>query len=176
MKKLLVLVVMLIVMAPAMSARADAPVFTAGPPILPDDPVASAEEAAWKAAHDTDPHLPPTAEQEQMLALKQQAVATYFSLVSGQTVSITSTARPESAVVNVTTAALAAAPASASVAANQQAQQMSYWCGPAAVAEALGQLGISMSQTAAAKKLGTNGGGTPWTGGSTATGRPCPTC
>ena len=35
---------------------------------------AAAGDGAWKAAHDTDPHVPLTPYQQQMLAQKQQAV------------------------------------------------------------------------------------------------------
>lgn len=47
---------------------------------------------------------------------------------------------------------------------NQQAQTTSYYCGPAAVAEALGALGTSISQSSAANLLKTTTDGTAWSG------------
>jgi hypothetical protein len=47
---------------------------------------------------------------------------------------------------------------------NQQGQQKSYWCGPAAEAESVGLVGISYSQTSEASVLKTNTGGTAWSG------------
>src|SRR3954470_2848364 len=131
---------------------------------------ARADDGDWKATHDSDPHLPLTQEQQDMQAQKEAAVATYFSTISG----IASDDFAGDGSPLVPAAALAAAPASASLAANQQAQQTSYWCAPAAVAEALGQMGVAISQATAAKKLGTTTDGTGWSGGPTATGHPVP--
>src|SRR3954471_9577439 len=131
---------------------------------------ARADDGDWKATHDSDPHVPLTPFQKQMQAEKEKAVAGYFSTISG--VAIDDFAGDGSPLVP--DAALAAAPASASLAANQQAQQTSYWCGPAAVVEALGQLGVGISQATAAKKLGTTTDGTAWSGGPTSTGHPVP--
>jgi Peptidase_C39 like family len=131
---------------------------------------AHADDGAWKAANDTDPHVPLTPFQEQMKAEKEAAVADYFTTISGlATTDLTADGSPL-----VPNAALAAAPTSASLLANQQPQQTSYWCGPAAVAEALGQMGVSISQSTAAKKLGTTTDGTAWSGGATSTGHPVP--
>ncbi len=131
-------------------------------------------DAAWKAAHDTDPHLPLTPYQLQMLAQKEQAVASYFSAVSGSPVTVEATATSGAAVMSVDPAMLSGMPASASLPANQIAQQTGYWCGPAAVQEALGQVGVSMTQATAAARLGTTSAGTAWSGGHTATGHPVP--
>ena len=66
-------------------------------------------------------------------------------------------------------------PSSASLAANQTPQSTSYYCGPATVHEALGALGVSLSQSAAATALHTTTGGTAWSGGGTSpTGYPVP--
>lgn len=46
----------------------------------------------------------------------------------------------------------------------QQDQATSYYCGPAAVSEALAHLGISVSQTTAASQLRTTTAGTAWSG------------
>jgi hypothetical protein len=66
-------------------------------------------------------------------------------------------------------------PASAHVAANQTPQSTGWYCGPAAVHEALDALGISLSQSAAASALHTTTDGTAWSGGGTApSGYPVP--
>ena len=66
-------------------------------------------------------------------------------------------------------------PSSAHLAANQTSQATSYYCGPASVHEALGTIGISLSQAAAATKLHTTTGGTAWSGGGTSpSGYPVP--
>lgn len=62
-------------------------------------------------------------------------------------------------------------PPSAYFTGNQQSQQTSYWCGPAAVSEALGNMGVSLSQSAAASALGTTTDGTGWSN----SGGPVPT-
>jgi hypothetical protein len=53
-------------------------------------------------------------------------------------------------------------PAAKYLAQTQQAQVRSNFCGPATVTEMLAQLGVKLSQTAAAKQLGTDGSGTDW--------------
>ena len=66
-------------------------------------------------------------------------------------------------------------PSSASLVANQAPQATSYYCGPAAVHEALGALGVSLSQSAAATALHTTTNGTAWSGGGTSpSGYPIP--
>jgi hypothetical protein len=66
-------------------------------------------------------------------------------------------------------------PASASIAANQTPQATSYYCGPAAVHEALDAVGVSLSQSAAAAALHTTTAGTAWSGGGTSpSGYPVP--
>src|SRR2546430_12389867 len=66
-------------------------------------------------------------------------------------------------------------PSSAHLAANQTSQATSYYCGPASVHEALGTIGISLSQAAAATKLHTTVEGTAWSGGGTSpSGYPVP--
>ncbi len=52
------------------------------------------------------------------------------------------------------------------LAANRQAQQRSYWCGPAAASEAMGQMGYTKSQATMASKLGTTTSGTDWSNSS----------
>ncbi len=66
----------------------------------------------------------------------------------------------------------AARPAAARyLARTQQPQIRNYFCGPATVAEMLAQLGARLSQSAAARELGTSGAGTDW---SDKTGYPVP--
>ncbi len=66
-------------------------------------------------------------------------------------------------------------PSSAHLVANQTPQSTSYYCGPAAVHEALDALGVSLSQSAAAAALHTSKDGTGWSGGGTSpSGYPIP--
>ena len=123
-------------------------------------------DAAYKAAHDTDPHLPLTAEQERMLQVKDQQLADSFA--SSLSVPL---AVPGAAGVGVQAAA-AAAPTEWGVAFNQQPQQRSYWCGPATLSEALGQCGVNVTQAQCAAWSGTTTAGTAWSGGPTRTGYP----
>lgn len=61
---------------------------------------------------------------------------------------------------------------------NQQGQITGYYCGPAAVSEALDLRGVGLSQSQAAGKLRTDGNGTAWSGVNanvgTTTGYPVP--
>ncbi len=57
------------------------------------------------------------------------------------------------------------------LAATQQAQVRNYFCGPAAVSEMLAQVGVRVTQAAAARQLGTSSSGTDW---SDASGYPVP--
>ena len=57
-----------------------------------------------------------------------------------------------------------AAPTDFSIGQNQQGQQKTYWCGPAAMSEADGFLGSSYSQTSEATTLKTDTNGTAWSG------------
>ena len=66
-------------------------------------------------------------------------------------------------------------PSSAHLVANQTPQSTSYYCGPAAVHEALDALGVWLSQPAAAAALHTTTDGTGWSGGGTSpSGYPVP--
>jgi hypothetical protein len=131
-----------------------------------------AAEAAWKAAHDTDPHIPLTPYEKHMRAEKIKAIADRAA-ASGQPVSSDPNASAGAAVFP-DGATTASAPSSASVAANQVAQLTSYWCGPAAEKEALGQFSIYHTQQTMANQLGTTTDGTAWSGGPTSTGHPIP--
>lgn len=126
------------------------------------------DEAAYKATHDTDPHLPLTAFQQQMLTLKEQAVAELFATAGGGAAPA-AVARSGDRVLRA-----GPIPTSDSVVKNQVPQARSYWCGPATIREALGQCGFAITQANAAAELGTTVSGTPWSGGSTRTGFPMP--
>jgi hypothetical protein len=66
-------------------------------------------------------------------------------------------------------------PSSAHLVANQTPQSTSYYCGPAAVHEALDALGVSLSQAAAAAALHTSTNGTGWSqAGTSPSGYPIP--
>lgn len=138
----------------------------------------ASNEAAYKAATDTDPHIPLTAYQQQLSKLKDQTIA---NALSGQA-SATKTKTNLGALGVSSASTLAAAsttasgvPTASNVAKNQTPQKRSYWCGPATVHEALGQLHHEYSQEFLAPKLGTTeAGGTAWSGGPTETGHPVP--
>lgn len=124
-------------------------------------------DAAYKAAHDTDPHLPLTVEQKNALQVKERQLADAYSRATGLTLTA-------DAAASLGAAALATSvPAEWGVAADQQPQQRSYWCGPATLVEALIQCGTpNVSQATAAAWSGATSGGTAWSGGPTRTGYP----
>src|SRR6188472_1568299 len=118
------------------------------------------DDTAWKATHDTDPHLPLTQEQLEMTAAKRAAEAQ-------SDVETTAAMSPPSSTCGSSCGGGGGYPSSASLIANQTPQATSYYCGPAAVHEALGALGVSLSQSAAAAALHTTSSGTAWSGGGT---------
>lgn len=131
--------------------------------------VAQADDSAWKAAHDTDPHLPLTAQQLEMTAQKRAAEEPFVSGLAVRPI-VTPSVTCGSACDGG-----GSYPSSASLAANQTPQTTSYYCGPAAVHEALGALGVWLSQAAAATALHTTTAGTAWSGGGTSpSGYPVP--
>jgi len=124
---------------------------------------ARADDATWKATHDTDPHLPLTAEQVAMTAEKRAA--------EPQDAALGASPSPDA----VCACGGGGYPDSAHLAANQTSQSTSYYCGPATVHEVLGTVGISLSQASAATKLHTTTDGTAWSGGGTSpSGYPVP--
>jgi hypothetical protein len=126
------------------------------------------DDSAWKAAHDTDPHLPLTTEQLKVMAVKRGAETHGAAEPTNWTTIPSSTC-------GTTCAGVGGYPSSASLIANQTPQATSYWCGPAAVHEALGAFGVSLSQSAAATALHTTTSGTDWSGGGTSpSGYPVP--
>jgi hypothetical protein len=138
-------------------------------------PTASSE-AAYKAATDTDPHRALTEYQQKMRAQKIQAAASELSQ-TGSSTSTTATINSAdgSAAQAAVVAGSSSISASASLTQNQNPQETSYWCGPATVKEALGQLGKSFSQALLAAELRTTTSGTGWSGGGTSpTGFPVP--
>jgi hypothetical protein len=66
---------------------------------------------------------------------------------------------------------LAGLPAALDLAGTQQPQARNYFCGPATVSEMLAQMGVKLSQSTAARELGTSVYGTDW---SDASGYPVP--
>ena len=132
--------------------------------------LAQADDIAWKAAHDTDPHLPLTPEQLKMTAEKRAAQ----SLFGAGSVSPLAFGAPDSTCGSACDGG-GGYPSSASIAANQTPQATSYYCGPASVHEALDAVGVSLSQGAAASALRTTTAGTAWSGGGTSpSGYPVP--
>lgn len=130
--------------------------------------VAQADDTAWKAAHDTDPHLPLTQQQLDATAAKRAAEPRGGGVVPASFVA------PWGPCASCGSG-VGSYPSSASLVANQTPQATSYWCGPASVHEALDALGVSLSQSAAAAALNTTTGGTAWSGGGTSpSGYPVP--
>ena len=122
--------------------------------------LAQADDIAWKSAHDTDPHLALTAEQLEMTAEKRAAEP------QGADAFLPALVGPLSECGGCTGGGTSY-PTSTSLVANQTPQATSYYCGPAAIHEALGAVGVSLSQSAAAVALHTTTGGTAWSGGGT---------
>jgi hypothetical protein len=135
----------------------------------------TSNEAAYKAAIDTDPHLPLTPNQQKMLAQKKQAVANVLSgKASTETTGNSSNVTGGTATSSSAMGIAAAAATADSLSADQNPQKTSYWCGPASVNEALGQMGKWFTQAQLAQELGTTTAGTAWSGGPTSTGFPVP--
>jgi hypothetical protein len=131
--------------------------------------LAQADDTAWKAAHDTDPHLALTAEQLEMTAAKRAAEATPPTPGSPFSFGV------PAATCGASCDGGGSYPSSASIVANQTPQATSYYCGPAAVHEALDALGVWLSQSSAAAALHTTTDGTAWSGGGTSpSGYPVP--
>lgn len=150
-------------------------------------PAVADSVGAWKDAHDTDPHLPLTPEQVQMLAQKNQVEREFLagrrSLAKG--IFFSNGPVPADAGTFPGAAAFAslalipdmpcdpdcggsggAPPATAYFAGNQVSQITSYYCGPAAGKEAFGHLGQNHTQDTLANWLGTTTNGTDWSNSS----------
>lgn len=141
---------------------------------------AHADDIAWKAAHDTDPHLALTSEQVEMTKQKRLAELRFDAAGSASAGAGTLAAGDGAfaspwMVCGSTCGGGGSYPSSASLVANQTPQATSYWCGPASVHEALDAVGIGLSQSAAASALRTTTSGTAWSGGGTSpSGYPVP--
>jgi hypothetical protein len=112
----------------------------------PTDPLAAV--AAYKASHDTDPHLPLAPAAQRALALRMQQARAH--LTARRAEALEGGASPDATGKTLT--------------GTQQAQQTYYWCGPAATASALAVRGVSVSQSTAANQLGATVNGTDWSG------------
>jgi hypothetical protein len=133
-------------------------------------------EAAYKASvyGDTDPHLPLTPYQQQMLSRKVNAVSTVMSGTASPSSISASIGATGSTVTPTATVVASSMPADFNVPKDQTPQKTSYYCGPATAREALGQMGKWFTQDQLASWLGTTTAGTAWSGGPTATGHPMP--
>ncbi len=133
--------------------------------------VARSDDITWKTAHDTDPHLPLTRQQLAMTAQKRSAESPLAVVGFGTPMS----PGPFSTCGAACGGGGGGYPGSWHLAANQTPQATSYYCGPASVHEALGAVGVSLSQSAAAAALNTTTAGTAWSGGGTSpSGYPVP--
>jgi hypothetical protein len=115
-----------------------------------------------------------TAQQVDALAAKRQAEAQFMlGALAPQGPGFGVTASPDATCG--TRCGGGGYPASASFTGNQTPQITSYYCGPAAVHEALNSVGVGMSQQTAADHLNTTTAGTAWSGGGTSpSGYPVP--
>ncbi|MGZ5232118.1 MAG: hypothetical protein ACXWC3_19025, partial [Burkholderiales bacterium] len=131
---------------------------------------AFADDGAWKAAHDTDPHTPLTAQQLQMLAQKRQASREFSAGMrapQGPSFGVMSSSGFSASGSSASMAAPdmpccggggGSFPATSYFSGNQVSQITSYYCGPAALKETLGHLGLYITQDTAANYLGTTPG------------------
>jgi hypothetical protein len=142
--------------------------------------LAHADDMTWKEAHDTDPHLALTPEQLAMTAEKRAAeengdVAAVSGALGFGALAADGAASPAPWVTCGSCGGGGNYPSSASLTANQSPQITGYYCGPASVHEALGAVGVSLSQSAAATELHTTTAGTAWSGaGTSPSGYPVP--
>jgi hypothetical protein len=104
-------------------------------------PAQAASLGAYKAAHDTDPHFADSSKSGGLLRTSTQSSRGMMSPSFSYSL-----------------------PAQYLIGKNQQGQQRTYWCGPAAVAEAMGLLGINYSQSTEASVMNTTTNGTAWSG------------
>ncbi|MGA9760921.1 MAG: C39 family peptidase [Gaiellaceae bacterium] len=128
------------------------------------DPAKSANDdkiAAYKAANDPAPVPPLTPDEKTTLDQKRQAATRLLSGAAGAT-NVSPSATAASASSNVA----AATSGSSALTQDQNPQKTSYWCGPASVNEALGQMGKWFTQAQLASELGTTTSGTGWLNGS----------
>ena len=113
-------------------------------------------DAAYKAATDPNPVPPLTPDQQKTLDQKRQAAANLLSRAANAT---TMSATPNAV-------STASASGSAALSQDQNPQKTKYYCGPASVNEALGQMGHWFTQDQLAGELGTTTAGTGWGNGS----------
>lgn len=105
-----------------------------------------------------------TAQQRSTLAAKDRAMSKSLPKVA---LPKTASARNGTTSLSVKAKAAAAYPSHRSVKAiRQQAQQRSYWCGPATLASLVQANKVGISQTTAATRLSTSSNGTDWYRGS----------
>ncbi|HET7388888.1 MAG TPA: hypothetical protein VFJ19_19720 [Nocardioidaceae bacterium] len=123
---------------------------------LTDGQVAALKASMDRTAWDIGPTPPLTAQQKQLVKEKMAGVQAFQA--AHPTSSAEMTADPEMA------PDAGGVLASDSVAANQMAQTTTYYCGPAAVKEALGQRGIGGIQSNLADAMNTTLDGTAWSG------------
>jgi len=107
-------------------------------PVAAEPTTAAPAGAAYKAAHDTDPHTPLSADARRGLAKRTEGATRHMARA------------PEAT--------------SRTLTGTQQPQQTSYWCGPAAVSSALAVRGVRVSQSTSANMLRTTWDGTDWSG------------
>ncbi len=106
--------------------------------------------ARYKARHDTDPHIRLSAADRRLM--KHRTARARLHLAHRQS-------RRDRHGTHLTAATTAVA-----LPGTQQAQQNSYWCGPAAVSGAVAARGRTLGQSAAAGLLRTSFEGTAWSG------------
>ncbi|GAA3236276.1 C39 family peptidase [Dactylosporangium siamense] len=116
--------------------------------------MSDAQEEAYKAAHDTDPHTPLSAADKKAAKIKEAAAAKHQKdkLAAAGAQKASSVSPMNSIGAN-------------NLSIVQQPQQTNYWCGPAMVSAMLNAKGVSFSQSQAASMMKTTqADGTAWSG------------
>ena len=127
----------------------------------PSKPANADKIAVYKAATDPDPVPPLAPDQQKTLDEKRQAAADLLSGTAKNT-----TVSPSATAASASFSVAAMTSGSSALAQDQNPQKTSYWCGPASVNEALGQMGKWFTQAQLASELGTTTSGTGWLNGS----------
>jgi hypothetical protein len=126
--------------------------------VTPDTTATVSGDAAYKAATDTNPVPPLTPDEQKTLDQKRQEAT---NLLSGTASTATVRANSSAASASSTSAS-----GSIALSQDQNPQKTKYYCGPASVREALGQMGQWFTQDQLAGELGTTTAGTGWLNGS----------
>ncbi len=127
----------------------------------PSKPAKVDKIAAYKAATDPNPVSPLTPDEQRTLDQKRQAATDLLAGSASATI-----VSPSATAASAGSSTAAATSGSSALTPDQNPQKTPYWCGPASVNEALGQMGRWFTQAQLASELGTTTNGTGWLNGS----------